>query len=127
MLDKTLVEAKFPSKYITAHGLRHTYTSLSAEVGVPLDDIRKQLSHTKDDLTTRVYRHVTEARRRADVDKLDALIGDLLECGQVVGNTPYKPRSTKGSTLDSSYLREWNVLVSYFFATYLLPTKGECP
>ncbi|WP_110933295.1 tyrosine-type recombinase/integrase [Paenibacillus bouchesdurhonensis] len=78
MLDKALVAAEFPSKFITAHGLRHTYTSLSAEVGVPLDDIRKQLGHTKDDLTTRVYLHVTEARRRANVDKLDSYIGDLL-------------------------------------------------
>lgn len=78
MLDEVLVAAGFPSKFITAHGLRHTYTSLSAEVEVPLDDIRKQLGHSKDELTTRVYRHVTEARRRANVDKLDSFIGDLL-------------------------------------------------
>ncbi|OME86499.1 MULTISPECIES: tyrosine-type recombinase/integrase [Paenibacillus] len=78
MLDKVLVASGFPSKFITAHGLRHTYTSLSAEVGVPLDDIRKQLGHSKDELTTLVYRHVTEARRRANVDKLDSFIGDLL-------------------------------------------------
>lgn len=34
MLDKALIAAGFTSKFITAHGLRHTYTSLSAEVGV---------------------------------------------------------------------------------------------
>lgn len=78
MLDSVLVAAGFPSKFITAHGLRHTYTSLSAEAGVSLDDIRKQLGHSKDEMTTRVYLHVTEARRRANVDKLDSLIGDLL-------------------------------------------------
>ncbi|SDF39825.1 Phage integrase family protein [Fontibacillus panacisegetis] len=41
MLDKALISAGFISKFITAHGLRHTYISLSAEVGVSLDDIRK--------------------------------------------------------------------------------------
>ncbi|MEC0090610.1 tyrosine-type recombinase/integrase [Paenibacillus macquariensis] len=77
MLVKVLEDVGLPSKYITAHGLRHTYTSLSAEANVTLDDISKQLGHTTDKMTKRVYLHVTEARRRANVDKLDALIGDL--------------------------------------------------
>lgn len=64
-------------KYITVHGFRHTFTSLSAEAGVSLDDIRRQLGHKKDDTTRLVYMHTTQTRRKANVDKLDALIGDL--------------------------------------------------
>lgn len=78
MLEESLIAAGFDGKLITAHGLRHTFTSLSAEAGVVLDDIRKQLGHANDEITKRVYLHVTEARRKANVDKLDNLIGDLL-------------------------------------------------
>jgi integrase len=78
MLAEALTAAGLPPELITAHGLRHTFTSLSAEAGVTLDDIRRQLGHASDEMTRRVYLHVTEARRRANVDKLDALLGDLL-------------------------------------------------
>jgi len=78
MLEESLLKAGYPAKLITAHGLRHTYTSLSAEAGVQLDDIRRQLGHASDKMTQRVYLHVTEARKKANVDKLDALLGGLL-------------------------------------------------
>ncbi|WP_438349899.1 tyrosine-type recombinase/integrase [Paenibacillus sp. FA6] len=77
MLVKVLEDVGLPGKYITIHGLRHTYTSLSAEANVTLEDIIKQLGHSTDKVTKRVYLHVTEARRKANVDKLDALIGDI--------------------------------------------------
>lgn len=63
---------------ITPHSLRHTFTSLSAEAGASLDDIQKQLGHANDFVTRRVYLHVTEARRRANVEKLDNLLGPYL-------------------------------------------------
>lgn len=63
---------------ITPHSLRHTFTSLSAEAGASLEDIQKQLGHASDEMTKRVYYHVTEARRRANVDKLDNLMQDLI-------------------------------------------------
>ncbi|WP_410769618.1 tyrosine-type recombinase/integrase [Fontibacillus sp. BL9] len=66
------------STAITPHSLRHTFTSLSAEAGAALEDIQKQLGHSTDDMTKRVYYHVTEARRRANVDKLDNLMQDLI-------------------------------------------------
>jgi integrase len=65
-------------KSITPHSLRHTFTSLSAEAGASLEDIQKQLGHSSDDMTRRVYLHVTEARRRANTEKLDALLGPYL-------------------------------------------------
>lgn len=76
-LKEVLGLAGLPTS-ITAHDLRHTFTSLSAEAGVPLEDVRKQLGHTSDKMTERVYYHVTKTRRRANVDKLDNLLGGLL-------------------------------------------------
>lgn len=78
MLSDALEAAGMPRDLITAHGLRHTFTSLSAEAGVTLDDISRQLGHAKDEMTRRVYLHVTETRRKANVDKLDALLGDFI-------------------------------------------------
>ncbi|WP_373232134.1 tyrosine-type recombinase/integrase [Cohnella sp.] len=63
--------------HLTPHNLRHTYVSLSAEAGIDLNSIQRQIGHTKDAATTRIYNHVTEARRRADVEKLDALIDSI--------------------------------------------------
>ena len=73
-----LLERAGLPKSITPHSLRHTYTSLSAEAGASLEDIQKQLGHASDDVTRRVYLHVTEARRRANTEKLDALLGPYL-------------------------------------------------
>ena len=76
-LKRLLELAGLPSS-ITPHSLRHTFTSLSAEAGASLEDIQKQLGHASDDVTRRVYLHVTEARRRANVEKLDSLLSPYL-------------------------------------------------
>lgn len=75
---KGALESAKLSPAITPHSLRHTFTSLSAEAGATLEDIQKQLGHATDEMTKRVYYHVTEARRRANVDKLDNLMQDLI-------------------------------------------------
>ncbi|WP_211750411.1 tyrosine-type recombinase/integrase [Paenibacillus sp. Marseille-Q4541] len=62
---------------ITPHSLRHTYTSLMAEAGVELPAIQKLLGHSSDEITETVYLHVTNARKRAAVEKLDALMDNL--------------------------------------------------
>ena len=62
---------------ITPHSLRHTYTSLMAEAGVELPAIQKLLGHASDEITETVYLHVTNARKRAAVEKLDALMDNL--------------------------------------------------
>ncbi|WP_044480489.1 tyrosine-type recombinase/integrase [Paenibacillus antibioticophila] len=74
---RAMEAAKLPES-ITPHSMRHTFTSLNAEAGAPLEDIQKQLGHSSDEVTKRVYYHVTEARRRANVDKLDTLMQDLI-------------------------------------------------
>lgn len=75
---KRLLELAGLPRSISPHSLRHTFTSLSAEAGATLEDIQKQLGHASDDVTRRVYLHVTEARRRANTEKLDALLGPYL-------------------------------------------------
>lgn len=76
-LENALIKAELPTS-ITPHSLRHTFTSLSAEAEATLEDIQKQLGHATDEMTKRVYYHVTEARRRANVDKLDNLMQNLI-------------------------------------------------
>lgn len=76
-LHDSLERAQLPTS-ITPHKLRHTFTSLSAEAGAALEDIQQQLGHKTDEVTTRIYLHVTEGRRKANVDKLDSLMKNLL-------------------------------------------------
>lgn len=51
-------------KKLTPHKLRHTFTSLAAEAEIPLDDIRAMLGHHNDEITRKVYEHVTRNRRK---------------------------------------------------------------
>jgi integrase len=68
--------AELPSS-ITPHSLRHTYTSLMAESGVEITEIQSMLGHKNDTTTKNIYLHVTESKKRAAVDKLDALMEGL--------------------------------------------------
>lgn len=68
--------AKLPPT-LTPHSLRHTYTSLMAEAGVPLPEIQKLLGHKKDRTTEVIYLHITKARKRAAVEKLDSLMDSV--------------------------------------------------
>jgi integrase len=62
---------------LTPHSLRHTHTSLLAEIGVPIYDIMDRLGH-KDDATTRlVYMHVTKQRKKEASQKFGELMQNL--------------------------------------------------
>lgn len=63
---------------LTPHSLRHTYTSLMAEAGVELPAIQRLLGHLNDNVTRRVYLHVTKPKKREAVEKLDSLMNGLL-------------------------------------------------
>lgn len=63
---------------ITPHSLRHTYASLMAEAGEDLAAIQQQLGHRSDEVTKAIYLHVTKARRRTSVEKLDNLLDSVL-------------------------------------------------
>ena len=60
-------------KPLTVHSLRHTYTSLMAEAGVPIETISRQLGHADSQITKQIYMHVTDKVREADNAKLDAV------------------------------------------------------
>jgi len=75
-MGEVLQEAHLPDN-LTPHSLRHTYTSLMAEAGVDLLEIQRLLGHKNDGATRRVYLHVTESRKRAAVEKLDALMDSI--------------------------------------------------
>ncbi|MNP41798.1 site-specific tyrosine recombinase XerC [compost metagenome] len=47
---------------LTPHSLRHTHTSLLAEAGVGIHEIMERLGHQDDEITKRVYLHVTKVR-----------------------------------------------------------------
>ncbi|PYI57058.1 tyrosine-type recombinase/integrase [Paenibacillus flagellatus] len=77
-MKEALANANLPTS-LAPHSLRHTYTSLMAEAGADLDTIQAQLGHRKgSDVTKAIYLHVTKAREKRDVERLDALL-DALE------------------------------------------------
>ncbi len=63
---------------LSPHSLRHTYTSLMAEAGVELTAIQKLLGHQSDRITELIYLHVTKAKKKEAVEKLDELMSSLL-------------------------------------------------
>lgn len=76
-LTTMLKESKTLPTNLTPHSLRHTYTSLMAEAGVELSAIQRLLGHSNNAITERVYLHVTKARKKEAVEKLDALMDGL--------------------------------------------------
>lgn len=76
-MKQVLKKAGLPMN-LTPHSLRHTYTSLMAEAGVELEAIQRLLGHSKNEVTRRIYLHVTQAKKKEAVEKLDALMNGLL-------------------------------------------------
>jgi len=64
-------------KELTPHSLRHTHTSLLAEADVGLEEIMERLGHTDDDVTRRVYLHVTKDMKKEAALKFDQLMDNL--------------------------------------------------
>ena len=58
---------------LPVHSLRHTYTSLMAEAGIPIETISRQLGHADSSVTREIYMHVTDKMRKADNERLDAV------------------------------------------------------
>lgn len=55
---------------ISPHALRHTYTSLMAAAGIPLDVIARQLGHEDSVVTRQVYFHITEKLKARDAEMI---------------------------------------------------------
>lgn len=62
---------------ITPHSLRHTHTSLLAEAGVSLEEIMDRLGHGDDEVTRKVYLHVTTKMKTDAANKFSQLMGDI--------------------------------------------------
>ncbi|MBA9088705.1 integrase [Fontibacillus solani] len=75
-MKNVLEKAELP-KSLTPHKLRHTYTSLSAEAGIDLSSIQRQLGHADDEITKTIYLHVTKAKRKSDIEKLEELMSSV--------------------------------------------------
>jgi integrase len=56
---------------LTPHSLRHTCTSLSAEAGIPLEDIQAQLGHKNDSTTRNIYLHMTKSRKKKTAQQFE--------------------------------------------------------
>ncbi|WP_339998881.1 tyrosine-type recombinase/integrase [Priestia aryabhattai] len=62
---------------LTPHSLRHTHTSLLAEAGVGIHEIMERLGHIEDDITKRVYLHVTKTMKTEASKKFGELMRNL--------------------------------------------------
>jgi site-specific recombinase XerD len=77
VMSRMLTAAELPDT-LSPHSLRHTYTSLMAEAGVELEAIQRLLGHQNDRVTRSIYLHVTKAKKKEAVEKLDELMKGLL-------------------------------------------------
>ncbi len=62
---------------LTPYSLRHTHTSLLAEAGVGLEEIIERLGHSDDDVTRKVYLHVTKSKKKEVSQKFSELMRNL--------------------------------------------------
>ena len=62
---------------LTPHSLRHTHTSLLAEAKVGLEEIMERLGHADDEITRRIYLHVTKAMKKEASQKFSELMRTL--------------------------------------------------
>lgn len=64
---------------LSPHSLRHSHCSLLAEAGVGLTEIMERLGHEDDQLTKRVYLHVTKTKRLDASNKFSALMENAVK------------------------------------------------
>ncbi|AKG74401.1 site-specific integrase [Salinicoccus halodurans] len=57
-------------KWITLHGLRHTFCSIMLDEGILLSTMSKRLGHSSMEITQRVYAHLLEERELEDDKKI---------------------------------------------------------
>ncbi|MGX4583332.1 tyrosine-type recombinase/integrase [Paenibacillus chitinolyticus] len=71
---KRLLKLAGLNSELTPHSLRHTHTSLLAEAGVSLEQIMQRLGHSNDDITKRIYLHITKPKRKEASQKFGELM-----------------------------------------------------
>ncbi|MDX6541528.1 MAG: hypothetical protein QOI71_3138 [Gaiellales bacterium] len=75
---------------ITLHEARHTYASLMAAAGVPLEDVADYMGHSTVEVTRKLYRHLYPDSRRRAADALEAFLEVSAEApeGKSKGKSP---------------------------------------
>lgn len=64
--------------HLSPHAFRHTHTSLLAEAGVELERIMKRLGHANDEITKRIYLHITKPVREKDAERFSQLMDQVI-------------------------------------------------
>ena len=62
--------------YITLHGLRHSFSSISNDLGVSMFDISKALGHSTVETTSRIYTHMFDPTHKRAVDKISEVLSN---------------------------------------------------
>ncbi|MNW43624.1 putative prophage phiRv2 integrase [compost metagenome] len=62
--------------YITLHGLRHTFSSISNDLGVSMFDISKTLGHSTIATTSKIYTHMFDPTHKSAIDTVSAAFSD---------------------------------------------------
>lgn len=69
-----LLKASGLPSSITPHSLRHTHVTLLAEAGEQLAVIQDRLGHKNDEITSRIYMHVTEGQKKLVPDRFERVM-----------------------------------------------------
>lgn len=80
---KRLLRLAELNQELTPHSLRHTHTSLLAEAGVSLEQIMQRLGHADDDITRKIYLHITKPKRIEASQKF----GELMRASKKTDST----------------------------------------
>lgn len=68
------IQRELEIKVISFHGLRHTFCTLLAELGVPLKTASVLMGHSDIQTTAKVYTHVDNQAKRAAINKLSTVM-----------------------------------------------------
>lgn len=71
---KRLLKLAGLNQELSPHSLRHTHVSLLAEAGASLEQIMQRLGHSNDDITRRIYLHITKPKRKEAAQKFSELM-----------------------------------------------------
>lgn len=67
------ISEKLLGRHVTPHMLRHTHASLLAANGMTAEEIARRLGHSKSEITSKIYIHVTQKVIENDNKKIDQI------------------------------------------------------
>lgn len=76
---KSLLKASGIEKNLSPHSLRHTHVSLLAEAGADITEIMERVGHENDEVTRRIYLHVTKTKKERAANKFSKLMQGVVK------------------------------------------------